>query len=292
MKPLHLAFALAITVIWGFNVVAVKHTVDAIGPLTAVTLRYSILALVCLPWLRWQPGRMVALLSTGLFAGALFMGLGALSFAFAQNISAVSIVGQLGIPFSLILGVLVLKERIRWPRILAVALSVLGVVVMGFDPAIANESLAIWLMIASAVCWAVSNLMFRALADVPMMTTQAWLALVSLPVMAALAFVFEPASFASIGDVSLTNWGWLVYSAVLSSLIGHGGMSWLFQRYPVATVSPLSLPTPLISVFFAVTLLGSTLTGQMVLGGSITLIGVAIITLRTARVKTAPAAQP
>ncbi|WP_439533082.1 DMT family transporter [Polymorphobacter sp.] len=281
-----------ITLIWAFNIVAIKYTVDDVGPLTAVTLRYGILMAVCLPWLRWQPGRMGALVATGLVAGALFMGLGALSFAVATNISAISIAGQLGIPFSLLLGVFVLKERIRWPRILAVTLSVLGVIVMGFDPAIVDEGLALWLMVAAAVCWAVSNLMFRSLADVPMMTTQAWLALVSTPVMAAAAMIFEPHGLANIGHISLENWSWLFYSAVLASLVGHGGMSWLFQRYPVATVSPLSLPTPLLSVFFAVTILGSTMTNQMMLGGALTLIGVAIITLRTARVKTAPAAQP
>ncbi len=292
MKPQHLAFALLITLIWAFNVVAVKYTVDDIGPLTSVTLRFCILMLVCLPWLRWQPGRMKALISTGLVAGALFMGLGALSFAVATNISAISIAGQLGIPFSLLLAVVVLKERIRWPRILAVTLSVLGVVVMGFDPAIVEEGPALWLMVAGCVCWAVSNLMFRALADVPMMTSQAWLALVSAPVLAAVTLIFEPQGLANVGAISLENWGWLFYSAVLSSLVGHGGMSWLFQRYPVATVSPLSLPTPLLSVMFAVTILGSEMTGQMILGGALTLVGVAIITLRTAKVKTAPAAQP
>jgi O-acetylserine/cysteine efflux transporter len=69
-------------------------------------------------------------------------------------------------------------------------------------------------------------------------------------------------------------------------------MSWLFQRYPMATVAPLTLPTPLLAVAFSVIVLDNVLTVQMMAGGLLTLIGVAIITLRTARVKTAPAAQP
>jgi len=292
MKPQHLAFAMLISLIWAFNVVPVKYTVDAVGPLTTVTLRYAMVLLVCLPWLRWRPGRMRALVSTGLVAGALFMGLTAMSYATANNISAIAIVAQLGIPFSLLLGVLVLKERIRWPRILAVTISVVGVIVMGFDPAIVDERVALWLMVGASISWATSNVMFRTLADVPMLTTQAWLALVSLPVLAVAALIFEPQGLARIDQISPENWGWLAYSALLSSLVGHGGMSWLFQRYPISTVSPLSLPTPLLSVIFAVTILGSAMTGQMIIGGLLTLVGVAIITLRTARVKTAPAAQP
>jgi O-acetylserine/cysteine efflux transporter len=288
----HLAFALLINLIWAFNVVAIKFTVDEVGPLTTVTLRYAIVTLACLPWIRWRPGQMKALLLTGLVAGALFMGLGGLSFAVATNVSAVSIAGQLGVPFSLLLGVIVYGERIRWPRIFAVVLSVIGVVVMGFDPAIANEGLAIWLTVAASVCWAVGNMLFRNLSGVPMLTTHGWLALVSLPLVAVAAYLFEGEKLAAVGSISLENWGWLTYSALLASLVGHGGMSWLFQRYPMATVAPLTLPTPLLAVAFSVIVLDNVLTVQMMAGGLLTLIGVAIITLRTARVKTAPAAQP
>ena len=76
MKPAHLALILLIDLIWAFNLVAVKFAVESAGPLTAVTIRYAIVALVCLPWLRWQPGRMRVILITGFVAGALFMGLG------------------------------------------------------------------------------------------------------------------------------------------------------------------------------------------------------------------------
>jgi len=231
---------------------------------------------------------MRALLLTGLVAGALFMGLGSLSFAVATNISAVSIAGQLGVPFSLLLGVLIFRERIRWPRIMAVGLSFAGVMVMSFDPAIADEGLAILLVVGASACWAVGNLLFRNLAGVPLLTTHGWLALVSLPVVAVMALIFEPGGLQGVSAVSVENWGWLCYSAIMGSLVGHGGMSWLFQRYPMATVAPLTLPTPLLSVMFAVLVLDSALTVRMMIGGALTLLGVAIITLRTARVKAAP----
>jgi O-acetylserine/cysteine efflux transporter len=51
----------------------------------------------------------------------------------------------------------------------------------------------------------------------------------------------------------------------------------------VSTVSPLTLPTPLMSVAIAVAVLGTPITGQMIAGGILTLIGVAIITFRTAK---------
>ena len=285
MKPRHLALILLIDLIWAFNIVAIKVAVEDAGPLTAVTLRYCIVLIACLPWLRWLPGRMVAVLVTGVIAGALFMGLGALSFALADNVSALAIAGQLGVPFSLLMAVAIYRERIRWPRITAVLLCFAGVAVMGFDPAIARESVALWLTVGAAFCWAAGNLLFRKLAGVPVLTIHAWLALVSVPILGAAAMIYEPGGFANVPNLRLGTWGWLAYSALGASLIGHGGMSWLFQRYPVSTVSPLTLPTPLLSVIVAVIVLGTPITPQMIIGGILTLAGVAIITLRTAQAR-------
>jgi O-acetylserine/cysteine efflux transporter len=283
MKPLHLAMILAIDVVWAFNVVAVKEGVMSAGPMTAVLLRYMIATLVCLPFVRWLPGRMGLILATGFIAGALFMALGSLSFALADNLSALAIVGQLGVPFSLILAVIFMKEEIRWPRITAIGLCFLGVVVMGFDPAIANERIGIALTGGAALCWAVGNLLFRRLQGVPVLVIHGWLGLVSIPVMAVLAFAFEPERLSAIPQLPLSTWGWVAYSGLMSSIIGHGGMTWLFQRYPVAVVSPLTLPTPLISVALAVLVYETPITGRMLIGGLLTLVGVAIITIRTAQ---------
>lgn len=283
MKPQHLAAILIIDFIWGFNIIAVKESVMSAGPLVTVLLRYAFATAVCLPFIRWLPGRMHLILLTGLIAGALFMTLGAISFAVADNISALSIVGQLGVPFSLILAMIFMGERIRWPRATAVAITFIGVVVMGFDPAIAHERLGIVLTAAAALCWAGGNLLFRHLKGISVFVIHGWLGLVSMPVVAAVAWFVEPERLAAIPDLPLATWGWLAYSGLLSSLVGHGGMTWLFQRYPVATVSPLTLPTPLISVCVAIAVYATPITGQMLAGGLLTLVGVAIITIRTAQ---------
>jgi O-acetylserine/cysteine efflux transporter len=285
MKPRHLALILLIDCVWALNIVAIKVAVGDAQPITAVMLRYCIVVIACLPWLRWLPGRMGAVLVTGLVAGALTMGLGGLSFALAENVSALAIAGQLGVPFSLLLAVVVYKERIRWPRITAVLLCFAGVAVMGFDPAIVDENIALWLTVAGVFCWAVGNLLFRNLAGVPVPTIHAWLGAVSAPALLAASVVFEPGALAHVPQLHPATWIALLYSALGASLLGHGGMSWLFQRYPVSTVAPLTLPTPLLSVIVAVLVFGTPITVQMVTGGVLTLAGVAIITVRSARLR-------
>ena len=285
MRPSHLAFMALIDLIWAFNIVAIKYAVDVVPPLTAVFLRYLIVFMVCLPWLKWLPGRMGRVLITGVIGGALFFGIGSMSFAVADNVSALAIAGQLGVPFSLVLAVIFLKERIRWPRMLGVALAFMGVVILGFDPAIIHERLGLMLTVIASFLWAVSSLLMRQLKGVSPLTIHAWLALVSLPLLGGASLYFEPGELANAGRIPAATYGWLAYSAIGASVVGHAGMSWLLQRYPVTVIAPLTLPTPLMSVVFGVIVLGTPLTWQMIAGGAVALVGVAIITMRTAQAR-------
>ncbi|MFP5469347.1 MAG: EamA family transporter, partial [Alphaproteobacteria bacterium] len=65
-----------------------------------------------------------------------------------------------------------------------------------------------------------------------------------------------------------------------TSLIGHAGMYYLLQRYEVTQTAPLTLLSPVWGVVFGVTLLGDTITTRIILGGAMTLIGVAIVSSR------------
>jgi O-acetylserine/cysteine efflux transporter len=282
MKPIHLAFVLLIDCIWAFNIVAIKVTVAEVQPLTMVVLRYAIVLACCLPWMRWAPGRMRLILVTGVIAGALFMGLGALSFALAYNVSALAIAGQLGVPFSLILAVIFYRERIRWIRITGIALSFAGVAVMAFDPRIFDERIAVLLTVAASFCWAVGTLLFRRLRDLHPLNVHGWLALISLPILTAASLWFEPGALAAVPAIPVNIWGWMAYTAIGASIVGHAGMSYLFRHYPVSLVSPMTLPTPLLSVIVATVVLKTPVTIEMVVGGILTMIGIAIITLRTA----------
>ncbi|MCA3571144.1 DMT family transporter [Bradyrhizobium sp.] len=287
MKPQHLALILLIDVIWAFNIVAVKYSVMEMGALASVCVRYIFVLVICLPWLKWLPGKMTLILAAGIIGGAMSFGLAGLSFALADNVASLAIAGQLGVPFSLILAVIVLKERIHWPRIFGILLAFAGVGILSFDPHVFDERIALLLTVAASFCWAVSSLLFRNLKGVSALTIHAWLAVVSIPLLAGASAIFEPGEIAGVADVPLSTFGWLAYSAIGASIVGHVGMSWLLQRYPVSTLSPLTLPTPLLSAIIAVAVLGNPVSPQLVAGGVVALVGVAIITIRTAQAREA-----
>jgi O-acetylserine/cysteine efflux transporter len=287
MKPRHLLLILLIDLLWAGNTIALKESVQAVPPLLAVALRYGILLLVCAPWMRWVPGRMPLLLGTGLISGAASTGIGTLAFHLADNVSALAIANQLGVPFSLLLAIVFFGERVRWKRTIGIVLAFAGVAVLVFDPRIFEERWGVLTAILASLFWAIGNLGFRRLAGVHVLNIYGWVATISIPPLLLASVLAEPGAAAGIGAIPLSALGWIAFSALGASLIGHAGMAWLLQRYPVTVLTPLTLPTPLLSVIAALLVYPVPITPAMVAGGLLTLLGVAIIALRTARPATA-----
>jgi O-acetylserine/cysteine efflux transporter len=280
-----LMVAAVMNLLWGMNIIAVKMAVTEIPPLTAAFLRQTIVLAVCLSWLRIVPGRMKELLALGALTGGAFFLVINLSMAVATNVSALAIAGQLGVPFSMLLAVIVFRERIHKYRIAGVALSIAGVAILAFDPAVVHEWPGIALTVLGSAIWAISSLIQRNLKGVPVMTMYAWIGLVGAVMLAPVALAFEPDGMRGIPAIPLSSFGWVAFSAIGSTLIGHGSMTWLLQRHPVALVTPLTLPSPVLSVLFASWFFETVLTPPMILGGIVALTGVAIITIRSARVR-------
>jgi len=278
-----IAVATMMNLLWGMNIIAVKMAVIEIPPLTAALLRQAIVLLVCLSWLRVVPGRMRELLGLGVLTGGAYFLVINLSMAVATNVGALAIAGQLGVPFAMLLAVVVLKERIHKYRIAGVALSLLGVGILVFDPAVANEMPGIALTALASLIWAGSSLIQRNLRGVPVLTMYAWVGLLGVVILAPVSLVFEPQGVRSIPHLPLHSLGWVAFSAIGSTILGHGSMSWLLQRHPVASVTPLTLASPVLSVIFASLFFRTPLTPLMILGGIVALTGVAIVTIRSAR---------
>ncbi|HEX8486346.1 DMT family transporter [Sphingomonas sp.] len=286
-----LAVAAAMNILWGLNIVAVKVAVGAVAPLTAGLLRQGIVFAVCAGSLRIVPGRMRPLLILGALAGGFFFIANNLAIRVSDNIGALAIAGQLGVPFSLLLAILIFRERVHWPRMLGIALSFAGVVLLVFDPAAADEGAGLALIALASLIWAIGLLIQRKLVGVPVPTIYAWVGLMGVVVLAPCAWAFEPEAVRGIPAIRMETMGWIAFSAIGSTVLGQGSMAWLLQRHPVSAVVPLTLAAPVISVVAASWYFGTPITAIMVLGGLIALAGVAIIAIRSARTA-APVAVP
>ncbi len=280
MSPPHLALFFAISLIWGFNLVAGKIGVTEFPPQLFTAMRFGVLALVLAPWLRLQPGQMPAVLGVGLSMGALHFGLLYGGLALAGDVSTVAILIQLHVPFATVLSVMFLGERVGMRRWSGIVLAFGGVMILGFDPGVLGYAGAVGLVILAALASAVGFLLMKRLRGVGVFELQAWIATLSLPLLVGASAVVERGQWDAAVQASALGWGAVLFTALAASLMGHGGAYYLLQRYPVSLVAPLTLLATVFAVVFGVLLLEDNLTPRMLLGAAVTLGGVIIVLLR------------
>ena len=275
-----LAFLIAINLIWGSNLIASKIGVGQFPPIFFTALRFGSVALILLPFLRVHPGQMRALLSAALLTGPASFALLFMGVYYVQDASMVAIASQMGVPFSTLLSVWLLGETIRWRRRLGIALSFGGIMIIGFDPRVFDYWQGLMLVVASCFMGAMGLIFMKRLRDIGALQVQAWVAVVGGPLLLLLTLATESGQWESVHNADWQGWSALVFTTVLSSLIAHTGWYYLVSRYPVTSLSPLTLLSPLFGVIFGVTLLDDHLTPRMLLGGAVTLVGVLIVLVR------------
>jgi O-acetylserine/cysteine efflux transporter len=267
---------------WGLNLIAVKMAVDLMAPMTAAWLRQVFVLIICLPALKVVPGKMRSLLALGTLSGGVFYIAVNFSMQVSDNVAALAIAGQLGAPFSLILAVVFLGERIARVRVAGMLLSFAGVVLLVFDPAAIDEKAGLALTAFASLVWAICSLILRGMKGVPILTIYAWVGLTGSTILLPIAWFTEPESMKHVHDLPLSSFGWLLFSALGSTVIGQGIMSSLLQRHDVSTIVPLTFGAPVIAVIASAWWFSRPLTGVTIVGGLIVMAGVVIVTVRTA----------
>ena len=263
-----------------------KFTIAEMGvpPLFYAALRVSLLALILLPFLKWHKGQMKAVLLGGL-------GFGALNYAFmfpALNLttaSAAAITIELYMPFSIILSVLVLGERIGVWSIFGATLAFMGVVLigLGMPKEVAGQgfTLGIALVACGAMAEAVGAVSVKSVKSVSPVQLLVWFGIVGSCVLWPLSLLLEDGQMSAFAPDTRLNFGLaLIYSVLLVSLVAHGSYYWLLQRLPIHTVAPSGLMTTVIGVTAGILILGEALTPILFFGAVITLSGIAIILWR------------
>lgn len=279
LGPVDLAKVLIVNIAFGLNLIAMKVVVDATAPFLAVAVRMAIVFLLCALNFRFVPGKNGWLALYGLLNGGLFLLVLNLALMATSNVGALAIAGQLGVPFSLLLGALILRERLSARRLTGVAIAFAGVVLLVFDPHAAHELKGLALMAAASFMWGSGTLVQRQLGGVSAMNVQAWNGLMAAVILAPFALVLERDSIMVLPQIGMVPLAWLGFSCIVATLIGQGLLAHLLQRHPISSVMPLLLLSPVVGVTGASLYFGTPITAVMVLGGLITLAGVALLTL-------------
>ncbi|EID54660.1 EamA family transporter [Saccharomonospora xinjiangensis] len=271
--------AVLTAVLWGCNFLAIHAMLTHFPPLLAGAIRFLLVAVPTALLVPWPKVKLRWLVGYGL-------GFGTLQFAFlfvgldtGMPTGLASLVLQASAPFTVVLGAVLLRERLTARQVVGITLAVLGMAAIAWQRAEHAALLPVILTLLGALSWAVGNLCARkAEAPNPLHFTL-WSSVVPPLPMFALSLVFEgpdaqwtAVSTAFSGDAWLALAG-LSYVVVLGTVVGSGIWTTLMRRNPASTVAPFSLLVPVVGLSLAFVVLDERPTlveivaGLVVVGG-------------------------
>lgn len=270
------------------NFVAIHASLVQFPPLFLVGLRFLVLAipavlLVPRPQvpLRW-------LIAYGLGFGTLqFFGL-YLGMAAGFPAGLASLVLQSSAPFTVILGAVLLRERIGVRAVIGMSMAVMGLALVGLSRGTATGWAPFALVVLGGLGWSLGNLASRKAAAPRPLHLICWMSVVPPLPMFALSLVVEgPEQIGSSLRTAFTAealpaWLGLAYTVLLGTVLASGIWVWLMARHPAGVVAPFSLLVPVVGIGAAWAALGQR-PAWLEVGGGVLVVGGVLWGLRRRR---------
>lgn len=274
MKPLHLAAALPMVLIWGFNFIVIRWGLNDAPPLTLTCLRFALAAFPAILFVARPRSPWWHVAAYGLFAFALQFSLLFTGIAVGMPPGLSSLVIQVQAFFTIGLAALIAHEQPRPPQLAGALLAGAGIALVGWHLPGGGTRAGLLLVLAAAASWATANIIVKNVRGEPLAVVvwaSAFAALLMLPI----ALLLEgPARVAQvIFALDTTQWFGIGFQAWPTTLLAFGIWAWLLRRYQAGLIAPFTLLVPIVGMSCAVWLLGEPahwwkLTGAaLVLGG-------------------------
>jgi O-acetylserine/cysteine efflux transporter len=277
----HFLLALAVVAVWGTNFVVIRVALDHLPPLLFATLRFTLVLLpvvffVKRPQVSWRN-----LAAYGLLIGAGQFGL--LFVAMKGHISPglASLVVQTQVFFTIGMAMKISGEKVQPFQIVALLLAASGIVLIAAHGGGAATPLGVLLILLAAASWAGGNIVARAAGTVNMLAYVVWASLFSIPPLFLMSLWLEgwPAMVAGVRNADALTWGAVAWQAVGNTMFGYAAWGWLLARHPAATISPLSLLVPVFGMGASAIFLHEPLSSWKLTAAVLVLSGLALNTL-------------
>ncbi|WP_336156756.1 EamA family transporter [Amycolatopsis sp. VC5-11] len=278
--------AVFVAVLWGLNFIAIHATLGQFPPMFAGALRFLLIAIPTMVLVPRPRVKLRYLLGYGLGFGT-----GQFAFLFVamhlgMPTGLASLVLQASAPFTVLLGAVLLRERVSGRQLAGILLAVAGMTAIAWQQSAHAALVPVLLTLLAALSWAIGNLsMRRAEPDNPLHLTL-WMSVVPPLPMLALSSIFEgPAaawhSLATLGTkTGLIGIAGLAYVVIFGTVVGSGIWTTLMRRNPAGVVAPFSLLVPVVGLTASFFILGEVPTVLTLVAAAVVIGGVLLGSLR------------
>lgn len=266
--------ATLVAAIWGFNIVGMKIALNDMDPLLFTSARFFLLAIVLLPFVRVSRQQIRPLLPIALVMGLGHFYLLSVGISIIPGVVA-SVCFLLGAPISALLSYLLLNERLTHLQSVAIIAATLGAMLPSLLLGEGDLQWGMLIVILSTFMWAVGNIQIRKLKQLPVLSIQFWIAIITAP-LCFLAFILQPDAAPILPQFTTKTVLSLTYVVFCSSILSYSLWYGLIHRHGISRLAGFLLLQPVFTFTFGYILLGESLTLWQLIGSSITLTGIYI----------------
>jgi O-acetylserine/cysteine efflux transporter len=231
MKPMHIALAVLVAVIWGVAFVVSKIGLESFSAPQLTALRFMVAALAAL-WLPRPPISWTSLIAIGLtlFTGQFLLQLFGMANGMPAGLTAV--VAQTQAIFTVLLAALMFGDKPSAAQVVGMLTAFIGLIMIGATLGGSIPVTALALTLASALSWAIGNVLVKGLPKIDMLRLMVWASLV--PPVPALAISFTVDGPESLPR-AVAGASWLgimapVYLGLVSTVLAYSAWAHLLQR--------------------------------------------------------------
>lgn len=279
MKPVDIILVLTVVTIWGGNFIAMRTGALEVPPYFLLGLRVSVAATVLVWFVKSPRGMLLPLIGISFTLCILHFGLAHIGLKHVEAGTG-ALAMQASVPFAALLAWIFFRESFGWRRIIGVIFAFVGITTISGVPQLEGRIEMFLVMVVSALCFSIATIQIRRLGKVDFISVNAWICIFSTPMAFLVSYVFEQDQWSAVTSVSTPALLGILYMGLIASVFGQGLWYRLLPRYQTNQVMPFTLLVPVLGIVFGILFLDERLNWQLIVGGLITIAGVAVIVIR------------
>ena len=253
---------------------------DSVPPILMASLRMGIVLIILIPFWRFKiPNKkyLPSLIAFSISMGVLVYVFMTLSLYHSSIISPVIVGSQLAIPFGVLLSGLMLGEKIHQKKWVLVFCAFFGIVIIFFDPELANNFLGLFYAGLIALFFGLAQVYSRQLKSLDVSLTNAFTGLFGFIILLILYYFVEGDTVLNIKSISNNTWAYISYQAIIVSLGAHLLMFYLYKFYTVGQIFPSYSLFPIFGIGLSFLIFGEIPTLLFLIGSIIVLTSVFLL---------------
>ncbi len=253
---------------------------ESVPPILMASLRMGIVLIILIPFWRFKiPNKkyLPSLIAFSISMGVLVYVFMTLSLYHSSIISPVIVGSQLAIPFGVLLSGLMLGEKISQKKWVLVFCAFFGIVIIFFDPELANNFLGLFYAGLMALFFGLAQVYSRQLKSLDISLTNAFTGLFGFIILLILSYFLEGDTILNIKLISNNTWAYISYQAIIVSLGAHLLMFYLYKFYTVGQIFPSYSLFPIFGIGLSFLIFGEIPTLLFLIGSIIVLTSVFLL---------------